>query len=341
MTLQSGAMTSLPGKVVRTLRRMLAEAERRIELRRWDPSRPRPLSSSAEPEWLRPLAIKGSRAPFENLPPPAQLATATHATRLDDVLGELKLADLLARDSIPVPATSDREGYNGDHHYEWWLYGLRDYLTALQILKQHGLTLKPGDSMLELGCATGRVLRHFVCQQDGLRVHGADINLRYVEWLRNYLPPQVRVFQNTALPHLPLADHSMSLVCAYSVFTHIDELELAWIAEVARILRPGGVALLTIHSEHTWRAMRPGWPIHDALLAKAAQIPEYAVSPALFAGPLPAPRTAFWWRDAQVYNSDLFHAHEYIRSAWGRWLRVEEIRIAAHDYQDVVVLRKE
>ena len=55
---------------------------------------------------------------------------------------------------------------------------------------------------------------------------------------------------------------------------------------------------------------------------------------------MPSPRTAFWWRDAQVYNSDLFHSHDYIRSAWGRWLRVEELRIAAHDYQDVVVLRK-
>ena len=33
--------------------------------------------------------------------------------------------------------------------------------------------------------------------------------------------------------------------------------ELAWLAELRRVLVPGGFAYLTIHSEHTWRIYDP------------------------------------------------------------------------------------
>ena len=49
-------------------------------------------------------------------------------------------------------------------------------------------------------------------------------------------PTNLRIFQNTILPHLPIEDNSLSLVTAFSVFTHIDDLDLAWIAELRRIL---------------------------------------------------------------------------------------------------------
>jgi SAM-dependent methyltransferase len=326
-------------RALRIARKLLAEMERQVERRQWDPREPRPLSSLADPEWLRPLATKGSRGPFHNLPEPARVRAPAFVP-VEHLLQGLKLDDLVARDQLPIPATEDREQYSGDRHFEWWLTGLRDYLTLIRTLERLGAPLRPGDGVLELGCSTGRVLRHFVCQSEALEVTGSDLNLRSVEWLRTFMPPRVRAFQNTVLPHLPLDDRSQAVVCAYSVFTHIDELELAWLAEVRRVLRPGGLAFLTIHSEHTWRNMQPDWPIRGALLAMRERITEYAVDETLLAGPLPSPRAVFWWPSRGALDCSVFHSHEYVRSAWGRFFEVVDIQVAGHHYQDVVVLRR-
>ena len=194
----------------------------------------------------------------------------------DDVKLQHPLPAYADLDPYPIPVTEDREGYYGDFHYDWWLSGLYDYLAVKQTLTRFGGSLKPGDAVFESGCASGRVLRHFACQAKDIDIWGADINLRHVEWIQNYLPQHIRIFQNTALPHLPIDDKSISLVMAFSVFTHIDELELAWLAELRRVLKPGGFAYLTIHSEHTWSIMRPGLSAFEYLMAVRERIANYA-----------------------------------------------------------------
>jgi SAM-dependent methyltransferase len=307
----------------------------------WDPSRPRPLSSLAEPEWLAPLAFKGGHSPFDPLSPAAQHARTPIFTRLDDLpeLGDLDAR--VARDPLPIPSTDDRLGYHGARHFDWWLSGLRDHLLAQRALACHGQPLQPGDAVFELGCSTGRALRHWLQQEDGLDVWGGDLDLRAVEWLRTYLPVRARVFQNTALPHLPLEDRSLSLVTAYSVFTHIDELELAWIAELRRVLRPGGLALLSVHSERTWAQMQPGWPVRDALWRNRARICEHRIDEGFLQRPLPAPRAVFWWESEEGRaDCDVFHSQEYLRGAWARFFEVVEVVEQGHSYQDLVVLRR-
>jgi SAM-dependent methyltransferase len=246
----------------------------------------------------------------------------------------------LSRDPHQIPIAADREGYYGDSHYDWWLSGLYDYFAVTRTLAGLGQSLAPGESVFELGCASGRVLRHFVCQRNDLEVWGADINLRHVEWVRNFLPRRIKVFQNTALPHLPLEDKSMSLVMAFSVFTHIDQLELAWLAELRRILKPGGVAYITIHSDRTWTKMNPGIPAFDNLIAVRDSIPDYRVTENLFRSPMPLEKVAFTWNNAANYNSSVFHHREYIHSTWGRFFEVSDIVEGGHNYQDVVVLRR-
>jgi len=76
---------------------------------------------------------------------------------------ELPLRAYADLDPYPIPVTEDREGYYGDFHYDWWLSGLYDYLAVKQTLTRFGGSLKPGDAVFELGCASGRVLRHLGC----------------------------------------------------------------------------------------------------------------------------------------------------------------------------------
>ncbi len=304
------------------------------------PTEVRPMISAEHGGVIPDLTIAGSRAPFTVLPPAAaQPRGPVHTVFREGLLRE-PLEDYVARDPAPLPVTADREGYHGDRHFDWWCSGLRDFLEVVDVAERWEAGLVDGARLLELGCASGRVLRHFAAHRPGLDLWGADISLRHVEWMRLHLPPAIGIFQNTTLPHLPIEDDSCAVVCAFSVFTHIDELELAWIAEIRRILRPGGIAFLTIHSDHTWREMRPGWPIHDALVQMRDKIADYAISPELLRGPLPAEKTVFRWSSAKNYNTNVFHTADYIRSAWGRLMPVCEIIRGGHSYQDVVVLRK-
>jgi ubiquinone/menaquinone biosynthesis C-methylase UbiE len=51
-------------------------------------------------------------------------------------------------------------------------------------------------------------------------------------------------------PPLPFPDQTFDLVFGISVFTHLRESwQFAWLRELARTLKPGGLAIMTIMSE--------------------------------------------------------------------------------------------
>jgi SAM-dependent methyltransferase len=59
-------------------------------------------------------------------------------------------------------------------------------------------------------------------------------------------------------PPLPYADCSFDLVYAFSIFTHLSvDLADRWIAELVRILKPGGYAWFTIHGERYRERLLP------------------------------------------------------------------------------------
>jgi SAM-dependent methyltransferase len=295
---------------------------------------------SPSDDWVSHISIRGDSSPYENLPPVAHCCDEIPWINFDGVRLERDLRSYVAEDTYPLPSTRDRESYHGQRHYDYWLSGLRDYLCIKQALAKQGFSWEGPLPILDLGCASGRVLRHFLCHEDGLALWGADINLRHVEWIRRFLEPSLRVFQNTTLPSLPLEDNAFSLVYAFSVFTHIDVFELAWLVELRRILKPRGVAYLTIHSEQTWERMGPTRTIYNDLLAAKDYVHEHTVTPEMFREPMPSDRVVFRWRTALVDNVAVFHSIDYIKNVWGRFFEIVDVVHEGHDYQDVVVLRK-
>jgi SAM-dependent methyltransferase len=299
-----------------------------------------PLISSHSPAYLSAISIKGDRQPFQKMGSVHDYLEGKVHTDLSGLISPEAIGQFLKKDSYCLPATVDRENYHGERHYDWWLSGLKDFLLIERKLAERGAALTRGDSVFELGCASGRVLRHFAIQREELACWGADIKLRHIEWMRLFLPSTLKIFHNTILPHVPMEDNSMSLVTAFSVFTHIDDFESAWLAEVRRILKPGAFFYVTIHSERTWERMRPGVPIYDALSHMRNHIPDYKVSEAFLKGPMPREKTVLYWDNAQNYNCNVFHHTDYIRREWGRFFEIEEIIDCGSDYQDVVLLRK-
>lgn len=136
--------------------------------------------------------------------------------------------------------------------------GQADATRFLAYAQAHGLDTAGPLAVWELGCGCGRIARWLAPDvlAAGGSFHGTDINRRSVAWCAANLPGRYVV--NRLRPPTRLAAGSIDLAYAYSVLTHLREgATRAWLAEVARVLRPGGLALLTFHDEDYARAWAP------------------------------------------------------------------------------------
>jgi len=102
-------------------------------------------------------------------------------------------------------------------------------------------------AILDFGCGCGRVARHWPL--DGPEVYGCDYNPDLVAWCTANLP-NLWATRNQLAPPTPYVTGSFDLVYALSVFSHLDEvLQRGWLAEFRRLLRPGGLLVLSVLGE--------------------------------------------------------------------------------------------
>ncbi|MBN6740044.1 class I SAM-dependent methyltransferase [Acidithiobacillus sp. MC6.1] len=262
-------------------------------------------------------------------PVATHIALNDHSVVWDE--SKISLNEAAQRDESPLPLEQDREGYYGANHFNYWASGLRDWLQILEWLDKQNITVR---SALDIGCASGRLIRHWQAQTDIQQVIGCDINRLHVDWVSRYLPGSIQVFQNSSLPTLPLADESLDLVTAFSVFTHVESFDTTWLMELRRILRPGGIAWLTVHSDRTWQDLAPDWPLYQAL----HKHPEFKALRSQTK--LTQDRTIMRWHKESSYSANVFYRESYLRQVWGRVLKFEDMVPGLPNYQDIVVLRK-
>jgi SAM-dependent methyltransferase len=105
-------------------------------------------------------------------------------------------------------------------------------------------------SVCEWGCGPARILRHLpALLPDGCRVFGTDYDPRTIAWCSANLSG-ISFRLNGLAPPLPFATHGIDLLYAVSVLTHLPEdLQVQWMAECVRVVRPGGLILLTVHGD--------------------------------------------------------------------------------------------
>jgi SAM-dependent methyltransferase len=221
-------------------------------------------------------------------------------------------------------------GHAADDH-EYLEAGAASARFIRGILEREGAPIGPGQWILEWGCASGRVLRHFAPEATQGNVWGVDQHGPSISWCKDHLSPPFRFVTCTAYPHLPFEDGTFNVVYAGSVFTHLLHLMDMWLMEFRRILRPGGHALFTVHDEHTWR-----------VLCSSSEAQKRIVDPShpeSFAGSLDHDVTFLyaggsWDRVVSFLRSD------WIRRDWSQYLDVVSFEPQSESYQTTVVLRK-
>jgi ubiquinone/menaquinone biosynthesis C-methylase UbiE len=153
-------------------------------------------------------------------------------------------------------------------------------------------------------------------------LHGVDVDGEAIAWCEeNLAGGQFTVSPVT--PPLSFASEYFDAVYCISVFTHLDEaMQDKWLAELARILKPGGVLVFTIHGERAARTLDKGH--FDALRSDGM----LHLQSRKLAGLVPD------W-----YNTS-WHTQGYILERTSRWFCESNYYMVADGLQDFVAVRK-
>ncbi len=132
----------------------------------------------------------------------------------------------------------------GDARYIGDIYAANMVASTLDAL---GLAFADDGCYLDFGCSSGSLLRTLSAYRPAARFIGADPVEASIAWIRENVPA-VEAFQSPQSPPVDLPDGCLDGATAISIWSHFGEAEaLAWFAEMARLVRPGGWLLFTTH----------------------------------------------------------------------------------------------
>jgi SAM-dependent methyltransferase len=119
--------------------------------------------------------------------------------------------------------------------------------TILQLLAAAGVgvAFAAGTRVLDFGCGSGKVMRHFLPEAEVCELWGCDIDRASIAWLNAALNPPLHAFANGEAPPLDQPAESFDLIWSVSVFTHLTDHWAGWLAELHRVLKPEGLAIIS------------------------------------------------------------------------------------------------
>lgn len=219
--------------------------------------------------------------------------------------------------------------------------GISDSREIARVAAAAGLDLSAASQVLDFGCGAGRVLRHLEGLTPRARSTGCDVDPEAIGWAERHLP-QLSVHVSGFEPPLPFPSDTFALIYSVSVFSHLDRVvQDRWLAELSRVLRVGGLALLSVHGASAFEAFRHGsvqssWCRPQAFARAPLADDEFVFEPYA--------RSALNRRELSAMGSGYglsFHGRAYLAEHWGTFLDVLEIRPRAFsDWQDLVVCRR-
>ncbi|MDP8229432.1 MAG: class I SAM-dependent methyltransferase [Candidatus Electryoneaceae bacterium] len=202
--------------------------------------------------------------------------------------------------------------------------GLRTKQDIENALARTDRSLKDFNNILDFGCGVGRTIRWLTDKPDDCHLYGCDVDEEAIRWSREHLDFGDFI-TNPPLPPTEYKDCHFDLIYLISVFTHLDEkFQLQWLEELARITKPGGIVLISVHGNHITN-----------LKLSEEQVEQVQRQGILFYS------DSFW----KLYHPDFyqtcFHTPEYIHKEWSKFFHVSaHIERGINDAHDLVVLEK-
>lgn len=165
--------------------------------------------------------------------------------KLHTFLDNVKVS--LFQKRIIIPSFKLRHLVSGNYSIRWFLdSGEKAFSSIENILNQSDKKLEEIDSVLDFGCGCGRVIQ-YLHTYENIQLNGCDYNSLLINWCRKNI--KFASFScNQLCPPLEYEDHSLGMIYAFSVFTHLTvEQQDQWLREFYRVLKPNGLLILSTH----------------------------------------------------------------------------------------------
>ncbi len=203
-----------------------------------------------------------------------------------------------------------------------------------------------GKVYLDFGCGVGRILKTFMRDYAPEAMIGLDVTAEFIDICKADFGPGYRFQHIDTRPPCQLADQSVDVITAYSVFSHFSAIQATrWLDEFNRIIRPGGTLILTTYGRGHLDYVCDT-PVDKLPPNKVAQLKDItdAGGKAEFLRMFGLGEMLFYTRNPVFGLHDYGHAYvgeEFVRRVWGRNFEVVEI-VDQYDRleQMAVVLRK-
>jgi SAM-dependent methyltransferase len=212
--------------------------------------------------------------------------------------------------------------YNGDFIRSGFT---STYPQLTRVLASAGRSLADFGSILDFGCGCGRSIFALSRLLPDAALHGTDIDEEAIAWLRDHCGEMATYSVCPPDPPTVHGDDTFDFAFGISVMTHLPEdMQSAWLAELSRIVRPGGYVMLTTHGEHHYRS------VLDATQLAALEENGFLYVESGYGSSVSLPD----------FYETAFHTHDYIRREWIRFFEVVDVQPpAAREHQDTVLLR--
>ncbi|MDX1461944.1 MAG: class I SAM-dependent methyltransferase [Marinirhabdus sp.] len=128
--------------------------------------------------------------------------------------------------------------YNGKKDAEFFTSLFKKYVSLENV------------RILDWGCGPGRIIRHLPdTVGNGCSYYGTDYNEKSIAWCKEHLG-DIAFNKNELTAELPYEGNFFTVIYGLSIFTHLSEaMHHAWYDELYRVLKPGGIMLLTTQGD--------------------------------------------------------------------------------------------
>ncbi|MFA5264294.1 MAG: class I SAM-dependent methyltransferase [Opitutaceae bacterium] len=193
----------------------------------------------------------------------------------------------------------------------------------VEAFREAGKALDKAATILDFGCGCGRVLWSFQDIPHVGEVWGCDIDAESIAWDRAHLGHIAQFYTNPVLPPTQFRDGYFDAIYTVSVFTHLpEEIQFAWLSELRRILKPGGVLVASLHGAHCWKNADPG-------IKSEMETRGFAYQTSNLTEGLPD------------FYMLAFHSEAYVRTRWSSFFQFVALKEKfIHGLHDAAIMRR-
>lgn len=244
----------------------------------------------------------------------------------------------ISEEQIPLPPVGLVARVTGTEDLQWFRHSgglsLNDWERSLGGIARN---FDQFENIVDYGCGCGRVLRHLKPRlRPEQKLHAMDVDADAIGWVQQNIQG-VETHVLSPMPPTTLPNASIDLVLNHSVFTHLTEdVQTLWLAEVARIVKPGGLAVLTFHGRNVWEGYRTHL-IESGRVEEEAYINRRLDS---YGFHYIGGRTTYEDVLPEYYGSS-FQTIDYVEREWQRHFTIKAwYTKAALAHQDILVLER-